>query len=157
MTYIVYGFAPTEREDNADLAPEAQGKLAASEIYRTESFEEVQQITKQGGLEDERGVFCPLERIVNTTAPDASAIAGAPAPSRRQGGPDLSLRKSEFDPIRNREGMTPLPPQNSRPSRGEQPLSDQNVQNIAEQSAQDITPRRTIHPSVPGVTKRQDG
>lgn len=155
MTYIVYGFAPTEREDNADLAPEAQ-PLAPSELYRTESYEEVRQIVTSGGLTDARGIFCPLERIVNTASPDASSIAGAPAPASRQAGPDLSLRKSEFDPIRNREGMTPLPPQNSRPSRGEQPLSDQNVQNIAEQSAQDITPRRTIHPSVPGVTKRQD-
>lgn len=155
MTYIIYGFAPVEREDNEGLDPDQQA-LAASELYRTEDYEEVKQIVASGGLEDARGVFCPLERIVSTAPADASDIAGAPAPARRQGSADLSLRKSEFDPIRNREGMTPLPPQNSRPSRGEQPLSDQNVQNIAEQSAESLTPRRTIHPSVPGVTKRQD-
>jgi hypothetical protein len=155
MTYIIFGFAPKQREDNQDLEPNRQG-LAASEIYRTESYEEVQAIARSGGLENEAGVFCPLQRIVNTSGADASEIVGVSPPQRRQGQADISLRKSEFDPIRNQEGMRPLPPQNSRPSRGEQPQTQDDIERAAQQSAEPITPKRTIHPSVPGVTKRQE-
>lgn len=156
MTYIIFGFAPTEREDNANLAPNQQG-LAPSEIYRTDSYAEVQTIARSGGLVNEQGVFCPLQKIVNTDGADAAGIVGVSPPSRRQGqADDLSLRKSEFDPIRNQEGMRPLPPQNSRPSRGEQPQTQDDISRAAEQSAEPITPKRTIHPFVPGVTKRQE-
>jgi hypothetical protein len=160
MTYIVFGFRPPVRDDNQDLDPANQPRLEPVELYRTDDYGEIRQIARSGGLVDQRGVFCPLVRVMNDRDPNAGDIVAA-MPAGARAPRDTPLRKSEFDPAvtaqRNALGLRPLP-QNSRPSRGEQPQTQDDVANIVEQSVQGLppVPPATIHRALPGVTKPQE-
>ena len=134
--YRIWGYIPTQRDDNADLDARAQTQIQESVIYETDDAQEVQAILNAGGYIDSNDVYHVAIRADSIGDPDADVASVS--------GSEDTLRKSEVLP--ENSSATIDSSGRVRTDRGKRPIEEEDVKAMAE-SEVDVPPMpRKIQP-----------